>query len=382
MRIIQIIPTLAAGGLERVATTLAIGLAAGGDHVVVCTRGATDHRANELALQRAGVPIERVPRPTPAPRQLLRSARAIARVLRVHRPEVIHAHNPAAAAAAAVARVLALRPRTPIVTTFHGLVDGGTHVASRILNVTSAAVVGVGPAATAELLRAGVDEARLVTILNAVPAEAQRSRKAVREELGVADDADLVVTVGRYREEKDQDLLLRAAAILAPARPRLRVLLVGVGPLEDKLRARISELGLDAVACVTGLREDAVDIVAAADVATLTSKREGLGLSLIEAMWVGTPTVGTNIGGIPDVIDDGETGLLVPAGDAAALATAIAGLLDNPALANRLATAARASVEARFSIATMTAGYRAAYARVLAGRSRSARRRAGASPST
>jgi glycosyltransferase involved in cell wall biosynthesis len=360
---------------------LTVALAAAGDDVTVCTRGATHHRANERALLEAGIPIELVPRPRPAPLALLRSARAIARVIRERRPDVLHAHNPAAAATAAVARLLAGRPRLPIVTTFHGLVDGGTHVASRILNATSAIVVGIGPAATAQLAQAGVRADRLVTILNAVPAEVTRERDDMRRELGVAEDADLVVTVGRYRAEKNQELLLQATALLAPKRPRLRVLLVGIGPLEAHLRARVTELGLTGVAEVTGLREDAVDVVAAADVATLTSAREGLGLSLIEAMAAGTAAIGTEVGGIPDVLDDGVTGLLVPAGDAHALAGAIERLLDDRDLRDRLAATARIAAAERFSVSAMAAAYRAAYERAV-DRTRPASLRTGDSPST
>lgn len=382
LRIIQIIPSLAAGGLERVATTLTVALAEGGDELVVCTRGATHHRANERALLEAGIAIELVPRPRPRPRQLLRSARAIARVVRARNPDVVHAHNPAAAATAAVARVLAGRPRLPIVTTFHGLVEGGTHVASRVLNATSAAVVGIGPAATEQLAESGVRRERLVTVLNAVPADVTRGRDEMRDELGVARDAELVVTVGRYREEKNQELLLRAAVRLAPSRPRLRVLLVGIGPLEDHLRRRVTELGLDGVATVTGLREDAVDVVACADVATLTSSREGLGLSLIEAMSAGTASVGTRVGGIPDVIDDGVTGLLVAADDEAGLAEAIARLLDDVQLRERITAAARSTAAERFSVAVMTAAYRRVYEDVLERPTRPASLRTGDNPST
>jgi glycosyltransferase involved in cell wall biosynthesis len=378
VRIIQIVPSLAAGGLERVATTLTLRLAATGDDVVVCTRGASTHRAFLDELVAAGIAIELVPRPRPRPDLLLRSGIAIARVLRAVRPDVIHAHNPAASGAGAVARVLARQGRVPIVTTFHGLVDGGTSAGARLLRATADVVVGIGPAATRELVRAGLDEAHTATVLNAVDARPVRPPAEVRRELGL-DDAELVVTVGRYRAEKNQALLLEAARLLAPRRPRLRVLLVGVGPLEDELRRLVTELGLDGVATVTGLRADAVDIAAAADVATLTSTREGLGLTLIEAMAAGTPVVGTAVGGIPDVIEDGRTGLLVPSGDAHALAAAIESLLDDRARAARLAEAAREDAGARFGVDAMTTGYRAVYERAL--RTRAAARRTGASPS-
>jgi glycosyltransferase involved in cell wall biosynthesis len=378
VRIIQIVPVLEAGGLERIATTLSVRLAAGGDRVVVCTAGAHYHLAFRDELRMAGVPIVLTARPERRPDRLLRATFALARTIRGERPDVLHAHNPIAAVAGAAARRLARRPDLPVVATYHGLVGGETSAAARLLRATADVVVGVGPAATADLVRAGLDEARTETVLNAVVAEPTRAPADVRRELDVT-DAELVVTIGRYRPEKDQALLLEAVARLAPSRPRLRALLVGGGPLEADLRARVAELGLDGVAHVVGLRADAVDVAAAADVVTLTSIREGLGLTLIEAMAVGTPTIGTAVGGILDVIDDGRTGLLVPSGDADALAAAIARLLDDADLARRLADAGRAEVAARFSVEAMVEGYRAVYARAL--RSRPSARRAGARPS-
>ena len=104
MRIVQLIPSLAVGGLERVATTLTLALHARGEDVVVCTRGARIHVELQQSLQDAGVPLIRIPRPKPRPRDLLAAARALAPVLRERRPDVVHAHNPAAAVAAALAR--------------------------------------------------------------------------------------------------------------------------------------------------------------------------------------------------------------------------------------------------------------------------------------
>jgi glycosyltransferase involved in cell wall biosynthesis len=379
VRIIQVVPSLAAGGLERVATTLALRLAGTGDDVVVATSTEHTHQALERELRDAGLRVARIPRPRPRPVRLLRSALALAALIRREHPDLLHAHNPAAGAVAALARRLARRSDLPVVVTFHGLVDGGEGRAARLLRAAADVVVGVSPAATAELVRAGLPQARTATVLNGVDAVAAPPRSEIRARLDVSDDAELVVTVGRYREEKNQELLLEAAALLAPERPRLRVLLAGVGPLEEQLRARIGELDLGEVATLTGHREDAAEIVAAADVATLTSNREALGLTLLEAMAAGTAVVGTAVGGIPEVVEDRVNGLLVPPRDAKALAAAIALLLDDASLRARLVEQGRSTVANRFSTAAMTSAYREVYERAL--RSRSARRRTGASPS-
>ena len=381
MRVVQVVPSLAVGGLERVATTLTLRLHERDTDVVVCTRGAYDDHTLQELLERAGVPLVRIPRPRPRPRDLVAAALAIAPVLRKRRPDAIHAHNPGAAIAAALARTLARARETAIVTTYHGLPPEKMGPAMRVLSLTSDLVTGIGPTATGELAHAGFPRERLVTVRNATDAAATRPRDEVRREFGL-EDAEIVTTVGRYVEEKNQALQLEALAVLAPERPRLRGMLVGVGPLRDELDRRAHELGIHDRVLLTGARADAIDIVAASDVLTLTSTREGLGLTLIEAMAVGTPVVATAVGGIVDVVVDDETGLLVSAGDVHGLARAIARLLDDDALRARLVARGRARVEAEFSVDAMVDGYLAAYSTAASRRrTRVSARRAGASPS-
>jgi glycosyltransferase involved in cell wall biosynthesis len=376
LRVLQLVPVLRVGGLERVATTLSLALHERVARVVVCSKGGPPF---EPALRAAGVPVEHVPRPTPKPGQLARSTWALARVLRREQPHVLHAHNPAAALAAVAARRLAGLPHTAIVATYHGVLPGRVGRATRVLAAAADAVVGVGPSSTRALLDAGLADATARTIHNAVDATTSRSADEIRAELDAA-DAELVVTVGRYAAEKNQALLLEAAARLAPSRPRLRVVLVGDGPLEDDLRRRVVELGLDGVATVTGERGDAVDVTAAGDVFVLSSDSEGLPLVLLEAMAAGTPVVATRAGGVADAIEHERTGLLVPVGDAGALAEGIARLLDDAGLRARLAGEARRFVERTCSPAAMVDRYLELYVEVV-DRRRSAARRNGASPS-
>jgi glycosyltransferase involved in cell wall biosynthesis len=373
VRIVQLIPSLAVGGLERVATTLTLQLHERGNDVIVCSRGAELNLAFQDALQSAGVPIVRIPRPRPNPRALVASVRALAPLLREHRPDIVHAHNPAAAVVAAFAR-----PReTAIVMTYHGVAPSQLRLAARPLALAADIVVGIGPAASEEIARAGFPRARLRTVNNAVDASVSRPRDEIRSELGLADDDEVVTMVGRYAEEKNHALLLDAFAQLD--RPRLRGVLVGVGPLEAELRQRVRELGLDDRVLLTGARADAIDVVAASDVLALTSRREGLGLTLIEALSVGTPVVATAVGGIIDVVGDGEAGLLVPSGDVAALRDAIERLLDDAELRNRLVANGRRRVAEAFTVEDMVAGYLDAYSDAF--EARRSRRRTGASPS-
>ena len=368
LRVVQVIPILKVGGLERVATTLSILLAQEVERVVVCSKGGDPF---EPLLLAAGVPVEHVPRPKPELRQQLRSAWAIARVLRRERPDVIHAHNPAAATAAAAARRLARLPETALVTTYHGVMPDRVGRAARVMASVSDLVVGVGPSSTAALRRAGLDAERSRTIHNAVDPSPSRSAAEVRAEFG-AEDAELVVTVGRYATEKNQALLIDAVGRLAVSRPRIRLLLVGDGLLEDELRAQVGRLGLGAVVTITGERSDAVDLTAAADVFALSSDSEGLPLALLEANAVRTAVVTTDAGGVRDAVTDGETGLVVPVGDVDALAAALERVLSDDALRRRLAENAAAFVARTCSPAAMTSLYVEAYLDAVARRRASA----------
>jgi glycosyltransferase involved in cell wall biosynthesis len=370
MRIVQIIPGLGVGGLERIATNLSIGLHRTGRRVVVCSHDVERHMTtlqDELAA--AGVDVVSIPRPRPSPRAVLRSSLAIARVLRREQPDILHAHNPAAAVAAAGARWLARARSTAIVATFHGLADGDPRRAVRPLKLADI-VVGIGPYASKELVDVGFPPDRLLTVANAVEAKPTRSPQDVRAEFGV-DSAELIVNVGRLVPEKNQQLMLDALAQLVPRRPRLRALIVGRGPLQGELEARIDELDLRNVVQLTGPRADAVDVIAAADLLVSTSSREGLGLTLLEALAVETPVVATAVGGAVDVLAGGEAGILVPSGDADALAAAIERGLDDTDLRARMIARGREHAAADFSAEAMLEGYLAAYTTALSRRRRS-----------
>jgi glycosyltransferase involved in cell wall biosynthesis len=365
-RVVQVIPCLLSGGLERVASELTLGLARRGDHVVVASSGGEPFQTR---LEEAQVAVELIPRPRPNPWRLLTSGLALARVLRRERPDVVHAHNPAAGAAAAIARAIVRRPDLAIVTTYHGVEPDSLGRAQRALALSSDVVVGCGPAVTRKLVEAGLPQSRSATVFNALEIRLTRTVDDVRAEFGV-EGAELVVNVGRYEEQKNQALLIDALALLAPRRPRLRALIVGVGTLEDDLRRRVRDLGLEGVVTLTGERQDAHDIMAAADVFALSSVWEALPLVLIEAMALARPIVATDVTGVGDLIRHESTGLLVPSGHASALADGIERLLEDHKLATRLGTSARELAAERCSEETMVSRYRVLYGDAIAGRRR------------
>jgi glycosyltransferase involved in cell wall biosynthesis len=157
----------------------------------------------------------------------------------------------------------------------------------------------------------------------------------VREELGIPRRVPIVGTVANLKEHKRLDRMLRAAAIVRRSHPDVQFVLVGSGPLEEKLRHLASRLGLDGTVLFLGFRDDAQRVAASFDVFALSSEYEGLSIALIEALALGRPAVVPNVGGLGEVVRNEQEGLVVAA-DERALATAILRLLDDPAMRERM----------------------------------------------
>jgi len=173
-----------------------------------------------------------------------------------------------------------------------------------------------------------------------------------------------VVQVAQFVAHKDPVTFVRAVAAARRAVPGLHALAVGDGPLRPKVEAEIAALGLNEVVHLTGYRGDADSLLAAADVATLSSQEEGLGTVLLDALSMGKPTAATAAGGIPEIIETGVSGLLAPVHDGDALGAAIARLITDSALAARLKDGALRRA-AEFSVERTAERTLAVYARVL-----------------
>jgi glycosyltransferase involved in cell wall biosynthesis len=172
----------------------------------------------------------------------------------------------------------------------------------------------------------------------------------------------VVLTVARLDEQKGHCYLLEAAAQV----PEAQFVLAGDGPLRASLEAQARSLGVEDRVKFLGYRSDIADLLADCDVFVLPSLYEGLPLSILEAMSAGKPVIATHIGGTDEAVIAGETGLLVPPADSAALAAAIRSLLTDRPLAQRLATAGRARVAQEFSAAKMVQQVIAVYDELLA----------------
>lgn len=303
------------------------------------------------------------------PRSDLRAALALRRIIRRERPDVLHTHTAKAGTVGRVAAALAGRHRPRLVVhTFHGHVLSGYFSrrrervfvgVERVLARRSDVLIAVSEEVRADLLARGIGRPGQIRVVPlGLPlerfvldeTERVRARGAMRARLGVPDDAPLVTVVARLVPIKRIDVLLEALERLAATHPEARACVAGDGELSGALRASPAARRLGDRVIWPGFVEDTPALYAASDVVALTSDNEGTPVSLIEAGAAALPVAATRVGGVPSVVGDGGTGLLVPRGDAAALAAALGRLLDDPTLRARMGAAGRASSLGRFSL--------------------------------
>ncbi len=210
-------------------------------------------------------------------------------------------------------------------------------------------------------------EAKAQTVYNGVDPSAfpsQRDRETIKAELGIG-GRPVLLTIGRLTEQKGHRYLLAALPGLLKTWPELCCLFVGEGELEDALQRRARELGVERACRFVGVRADIADILAAADLFVLPSLSEGFPFVLLEALAMGCPVVASRVNGIPELIEEGKTGLLVPARDPHSLARAILKLLSDPAAASRMGAAGRTVVREQFTADCMVANTTAIFDAVV-----------------
>jgi glycosyltransferase involved in cell wall biosynthesis len=268
--------------------------------------------------------------------------------------------------------------RLPLVATVHGWVQDKLvrKIVTKLEFVTLRDcdhVITVSERQRETLLALGFAPERVSVVRPGIPYLAARARhgagmeerRAARARWGIAPAAPVITAVGRLSTEKRFDLYLETCAALAARLPEARFLLVGGGKQEAALKALAGGLGLDGRLIFTGLTREMDSVYAATDLLMLTSDTEGTPHVLLEAMGSDIPIVATAVGGIPEFVTSEEHGLLVPAGDRAALVEAAQRVLGDPALWARLVAGGRA-VAGEFTVDRMVAGVEQVYHTVLA----------------
>jgi len=206
-----------------------------------------------------------------------------------------------------------------------------------------------------------------LTIANGVDTGAAPMRDAdeVRRALGLPEGAPLVGVVARLAPQKGILEFLDAARLIANSHPQVMCVIAGDGPLVQEAHDRRTELGLATQVQFLGHIDWARELLGALDLLVIPSLSEGSSVVAMEAMALGKPVVATSVGGVPEVVLDGETGLLVAASDPEKLARAVGDLLDDPDRAKTMGERGRARARAHFDLADMLERTKAVYADVL-----------------
>jgi glycosyltransferase involved in cell wall biosynthesis len=199
----------------------------------------------------------------------------------------------------------------------------------------------------------GVDPAKIRLIPNGIPSPANGAVTDVRAELGIESGVPVLGVVCELRAQKALEVLFEAAALLLAEFPTLKVLVAGDGPERARLEEVARRLGVADTVLFLGIRRDVPAVLAAVDVAVLSSDYEGSPLSVMEYMAAAKPVVSTRVGGVPELVREDVHGLLVEPRDPEALAEAVTRLLRDPALAKRLGAEGRQRQQREFSLEAM-----------------------------
>lgn len=359
LRILHSESSLGWGGQENRALNEMLALRAMGHEVSVLTQPGAKLAAR---AREAGFPVFET-----RMRNLLdlRALLAIRRVIRETRADIVNTHSGRDTQLAGLAARSLCSARPRIVRTRHLAMP----ITSRFTySVLADHVVTVSAFVAEYLVSAGIPRTRITTVLTGVDLSRYRADipdRPLREELGLPADTLLVGTVAILRRKKGHAELLEAIPAVLEKFPEAHFVFAGNGPQQENLEKRIAELGLTGRVHLLGLRRDVINVLRALDLFVLPTHQEALGTAFVEAGAMGLATVATCVDGVPEVVVDGTTGLLVPALEVAPLAEAIIALLADPARRKAMGEAARQHVITRFSREVMGRGMVDVYRKLL-----------------
>jgi len=287
-------------------------------------------------------------------------ARVIPRLVRFMRDgryNVVHTHM---FASNFLGRLAAVLVRVPVVVSTVQLIADREAwweiLVDRLLQYRAETMIASSQAVRQSFIQRGIRPAKIAVIYNSVDfarfdaVDREAARRAARQAFGWDNDHFVVGTVARLERIKGIDRLVDAAKAVAEAIPQARFLVVGDGPQREDLLSRVRRLELGERCIFTGLRSDVPQILPAFDLFVLPSLSEALGIAAIEALASGVPVVASRVGGVPEVVIHGETGLLVPPGDATQLAQAILYMAANPIEAKQWAERGQKRVRRMFDV--------------------------------
>jgi glycosyltransferase involved in cell wall biosynthesis len=322
-KILHVITSTQVGGAENHLLSLTKGLQKDGwDCSVAYLKGRPDLNAEYAA---AGIPV----RPLDLKPWLdVGTLRRLVGLIRQERPDIVHAHLFPAEVYATVA-LLVGRSRAKLVCTKHNDEDFLRRLHFRVghwlISHRAARTIVISEYLRRYTIAVGAaDPSRLVMIPyghDSLPA--RRNRDGIRRELGLGNGIFVIGTVGRLVPQKGHRHLVEAVRLMLAEGEKVALVIAGEGPLRETLEAQIGTSGLGRHVALTGFRRDIPELMAALDAFVLPSLWEGFGLVLLEAMAAARPIIASRVSAIPEIVEDGVSGLLVPPGDARALADAL-----------------------------------------------------------
>ncbi len=371
IRVMQLLATGTNGGAQEslVSTVLRLDNSRHDVCVVSLSHGSTVKR-----LERLKIPVEVI-----EDEHDDRAAAALAERMITLKTQVIHAHMfradvVAVYAADLVEKRTGVRPL--VVSTLHSSRFRSAEDRELLEKLTPRIdwLIAVSDAIVRKIVAENRDSTAISRIYNGVDLERfdeAPGRDVVRKEFGIPSDAPVVAAIGRLEPEKGHPTLIEAWPLVHHHFPQARLLIAGEGSERDRLEGLAaahlrSELCCDSVAFL-GRRDDIPAVLAAADVVAMPSYREAQGIAILEALAAERPVVASTVGGIPEMITDGETGTLVPSHDPSALAAAIIALFTHPDRAAKLAAAGHEMVHEEFCIDYMMRDIEAIYALAVGG---------------
>ena len=360
LRVLQIINDVGMGGGEHYVLRLAE-LLKKRQIAVACTckLGEPFH----INLKRAGIcefPINLSPSINPI------KALKILRFARSHRIQLIHAHG---VSGAFYARIVAFLSEIPLITTYHIAITSITDipkwkkflytVADRLMSSIDKQIVVVSRALKRQLVQiAKFKNSKIQVLYTGIDADAYGliDRHTARNRLNLKPTDHVIGYIGRMSHEKGVHTLLEALQILAKKQKKITAIIAGDGPFRETLIKQATDKGLLKICLFLGQRQDIPDILPALDLLTIPSLTEGLPQILLEAMASSVPVIASNVGGIPEVVQNGITGIIVSPENPATLARAMDRMLFDKAMAKQMGEAGRWAVEQHFSAEQMVNG--------------------------
>ena len=286
-----------------------------------------------------------------------KAEKALVTLFRREKPDIVHTH------ASLTARIAARKAKVPYIFNTKHCMEGAAgplpkKLMRRALNHRySDRIIAVSRAVRHSMIGGGTDPKQIVTVYNGIekiPVPTAEEKEAILLSYGGKKGEKAVGMVARLEEVKDHETLLRAAKRILETNKNVRFYIIGDGSLKRELEEKAARMGIAEHVTFTGFVKDVERIEAALDIAVITSKAEALCLSILESMIAGIPAVGTDSGGVSEVISHGENGYLVPVGDDGALAERLTELLNDEEKRTAMGRRAAEKAEKEFLADKMT----------------------------